>query len=155
MKSLFAVLALASCTLGACAAPTHLDSPNGHPEVTISRTTPNNVRAAIVSKMIDKGFHVTEDAQLKLVFDRPLDNKLAEALLGSKVKGTPNGRITYSIAQVGDDVRVVADLAAITNPGSASERSTDMNDPDAVHDVQSLLDDLRIELFVPKHPSLR
>jgi len=149
MKSLFVVLALASCALGACAAPTHLDTPSGHPEVTISRTTPNKVKAALVRKMIDKGFQVTKDKQFELAFDRPLDNKLAEALLGSKVSGTPNMRVTYSISQVGDDVRVIADLAAITNPGSASELSTDMNDAAKgapVHDVQSFLDELRTEL---------
>ena len=155
MKSLCALLTLGSCALGACSAPAQLDTPSGRPEVTISRTTPDNVKAAVVRKMIDKGFQVTKDAQFELAFDRPLDNKLVGALLGSKVKGTPNGRITYSIAQVGDDVRVVADLAAITNPGSASERSTDINPPDAVHDVQSLLEDLRTELFVAKRPGLR
>jgi hypothetical protein len=160
MRSLFVVLALASCGLGACTAPTHLDTPSGHPEATISRTTPNKVKAALVHNMKDKGFQITKDKQFELAFDRPLDSKLAEALLGSKANGTPNLRITYSIAQVGDDVRVIADLAAITNPGSASEQSTDMNGAAKgapVHDVQSFLDDLRTELnnAQTSNPSLK
>jgi hypothetical protein len=112
--------------------------------------------------MIDKGFQVTKDTQFELAFDRPLDDKQAQAILGSKVKGTPHGRITYSIEQVGDDVRVVADLAVVSNPGRVSERSTDQNDASKgapVHDVQSFLDDLRNELnsaqIVVKRPSLR
>jgi hypothetical protein len=167
MKSLFVVLALASCALGACTASTpsntsNLGTPSGHPEVTISRITPDKVKAALVPKMIDKGFQVTKDTQFELAFDRPLDDKQAQAILGSKAKGTPHGRITYSIEQVGDDVRVVADLAVVTNPGRASERSTDQNDASKgapVDDVQSFLDDLRAELnsaqIVVKRPSLR
>jgi hypothetical protein len=153
MKSLFVVLALASCALGACTASTHhdtpLNTPSGHPEVMISRTADNKVKAALVREMIAKGFHVTKDTPSELAFDKPLDDKQAQAILGNKVTSTANGRITYSITKVGDDVRVVADLTAVTNPGSASELSTDMNDAAKgapVHDVQSFLEDVRTEL---------
>lgn len=153
MKLLFVVLALASCALGACTATTNLDkpldTPSGHPEVTISRTTDNKVKAALAREMTSKGFHVTKDTRSELAFDKPLDDKQAQAVLGNKVTGTTNGRITYSITRVGDDIRIIADLAAITNPGSPSELSTDMNDATKgapVHDVQSFLEDVRTEL---------
>jgi hypothetical protein len=153
MKLLFVVLALASCALGACTTSTNLDkpldTPSGHPEVTISRTTDTKVKAALLHEMMSKGFHVTKDTRSGLAFDKPLDDKQAQAVLGNKVTGTAIGRITYSITRVGDDIRVIADLAAVTNPGSASELSTDMNDPAKgapVHDVQSFLEDVRTEL---------
>ena len=63
----------------------------------------------------------------------------------------PKSRVTYSIAQVGDDVRVVADISMVTNPGTGHEERTDMNDTakDAVaHETQSFLDDLRTELNI-------
>jgi hypothetical protein len=148
MKSLLVVLAL-GCALCACAAPTHLDTPSGHAEVTISRVAPEKIKAALVNKMIDKGYRITKDTQFELAFDKPADSILVAALFGSKYDAIPNARVTYSIAQVGDDVRIVGDLAVITNPGSAHEQRTDMNGAakDApIHDVQVFLDNLRTEL---------
>jgi len=123
VKSVFVVLAL-GCALCACAAPVHLDTPSGHPEVTISRVAPDRVKSALVNKMIDSGYRITKDTQFELTFDKPADSALAILLLSSDRGGTPNMRVAYSIAQVGDDVRVVADVAIISNPGSPYEKTS-------------------------------
>jgi hypothetical protein len=152
MKSALVVLAL-GCALSACTAATHLDTPSGHAEVTISRVAPDKVKAALVSKMIDKGYRITKDSQFELAFDKPADSAIAIILFSSEAGGTPNMRVAYSIAQVGADVRVVADLALITNPGSAHEQRTDLNGAgkDApIHDAQAMLDNLRTELTSPQ-----
>jgi hypothetical protein len=101
-------------------------TPSGHAEVTISRLAPDKVKAALVNKMIDRGYRITKDTQFELTFDKPADNAVAVILLSSERGGTPNLRVSYSIAQVGDDVRVVA-VAVISNPGSPYEKRLDLN----------------------------
>ena len=54
-------------------------------------------------------------------------NPLVAVLMGSKYDAQPNARVSYQIAQLGDDVRVVADMAIITNPGSAFEQRMDVS----------------------------
>jgi hypothetical protein len=139
------VFMLAGCTLGACAAPTHVDTPSAHPEVTISRVTLDKVKTVLVSKMIDKGYRVTQDTEFNLA----LDKSAGKVFFQEGGTADRNQRVTYSIAQVGDDVRVVADISMITNPGTGHEERTDVNDAarDApAHETQSFLDDLRTEL---------
>ena len=139
------VLTIASCVLGACAAPAHLDTPSAHPEVTISRVPADKVKAVLVSKMIDKGYRVTQDTQFNLAFDK----SAGKAFFREGGAADRNQRVTYSIAQVGDDVRVVADISMITNPGTEHEARSDVNDAakDApAHETQAFLDDLRTEL---------
>ena len=101
MKSALVVLAL-GCALSACTAATHLDTPSGHPEVTISRVAPDKVKSALVNKMIDSGYRITKDTQFELTFDKPADSALAILLLSSDRGGTPDMRVAYSIAQVGE-----------------------------------------------------
>ena len=152
------VLMLAGCTLGACSAPAHLDTPSAHPEVTISRVTPDKVKAVLVSKMTDKGYQVTQDTQFNLAFDK----STGKVFFQEGGTADRNQRVKYSIAQVGDDVRVVADISMITNPGTGHEERTDMNDAAkgaSANETQSFLDDLRTELNIAqtsdKKPSLK
>jgi len=147
------LIALALVSLcAACSAPGQLATASRHPEVTISQTTPDKVKSALVSKMIDKGYRITKDSPYELAFDHPMDNILATVLLGSKYDSEPNARVSYSIAQSGEDVRVVTDLAAITNPGSAFERRTDLNGSAEAAKVQAFLDGLRTELKSSQTP---
>jgi hypothetical protein len=83
---------------GACAAPTHFDTPSGHPEVTISRVAPDKVKAALVNKMIDRGYRLTKDSQFELAFDKPTDNAAAIILFTSDRGDRPNTRVAYSMA---------------------------------------------------------
>jgi hypothetical protein len=138
------VLTLAGCTLGACGAPTHVDTPSAHPEVTISRVTPDKVKPVLVSKMTDKGYRVAQDTEFNLAFDK----SASKVFFQEGGTADRNQRVTYSIAQVGDDVRVVADISVITNPGTGHEERTDVNDAAnaPAHEIQSFLDDLRTEL---------
>jgi hypothetical protein len=145
----FAVLAL-GCALSACGGPTHFDTRSGHPEVTISRVAPDKVKSALVNKMIDEGYRITKDTQFELTFDKLTDSTLAVILFSDR--GPPDWRVAYSFAQVGDDVRVVADVAMIQNPGSAREYRLDQNSPgtgvgaETARGVQAMLDNLRTEL---------
>lgn len=81
-----------------------------------------------------------------LVFEKPIDNVFAAALLGSRYDRTPAARVTYTIIETESSTRIVASLAAITNPGSAFERVTPMDDSKDSVRVQQFLTALKISL---------
>ena len=64
-------------------------------------------------------------------------------MLGSRYDSTPNARITYTFAVGTDTIRIVADLAIITNPGSAFERRMEMNNAKDSMEFQEMLNQLR------------
>jgi len=72
--------------------------------------------------MVNGGFRITKDTSYELTFDKPVENIAVAVLMGSKYDSQPNARVSYTFAQVNDTTRVVADVAIITNPGSAFER---------------------------------
>jgi len=134
--------------LWGCASQPPLATPTGKPEATYGSASASAVKSAIVSGMINKGFRITRDSAYELSFDKPTENIAAQLLLGSRYDSQPNTRATFTIAEVGPDVRVVADLAIITNPGSGFERRTDVTQGASAIDVQQFLDSL--QMAVPR-----
>jgi SPOR domain len=147
---ILAVLGLAACLAG-CGTPVRQNTASGRPEVTVHQVPADRVKAAIVNEMIDMGYRITKDSQFEIAFDRPTDNPVAAVLFGSKYDAQPNARISYSIAQMGNDVRVVADMAIITNPGSGFEQRTDVSDGADSPKIQEFLDGMARSL-APQPP---
>jgi hypothetical protein len=73
----------------------------------------------------NKGYRITKDSQFQISFDKPSENIALNVLLGSKY--TPDTRVSYD------------DLAVITNPGSAFEWRTEINDGPMSAEVQAFL----------------
>ena len=91
--------------------------------------------------MINKGYSLTSDTGFQLVFQAPAEG-LGAILLSSQYDSTVMVRMGYSIAPQERGTRVVVNIAAVTNPGSAFERLTPMNgSKDSVH-VQEWLNDI-------------
>lgn len=89
-----AILAAALCIMvAACAAPVRQSTASGRPEVTIHHAAPDRVKAALVSGMMNRGYRITRDTQFEIAFDRPVENLLAAALLGSSYDAQPNARV--------------------------------------------------------------
>lgn len=137
------LLAAAFALLAGCATPVVHQTASGKPEVTIDTENVAGVKEALVSEMVNRNYSLIRDTEYQLVFDRPIENILASALLGSKYDSTPNARITYTFAVGMDTVRVVADLSIITNPGSAFERRMEMNSNQDSLEFQGMLNQLR------------
>lgn len=74
--------------------------------------------------MLNRGFDLRKDTNYQLVFERPITDIFTAALFGSQYDHTPNARITATQAASPKSVRVIVDLAVVTNPGSAFERRT-------------------------------
>jgi len=95
---------------------------SGRPEIVMERASIDRVKSAIVNKMLNRGFRITRDTQFELTFEKTYANPVTGVLLGDEYIGQPNTGITFTIAQRGEDVRVVTDVAFIANPGSPQER---------------------------------
>lgn len=146
------ILALVVCLLfvvTGCAAPIKHLTPSGRPEVTIGGSVGEQVVARITDRMLNAGYNVKTATKPLLVFENPIDNVLAAALLGSRYDSTPAARITYTIIETGTSTRVVASLTAITNPGSAFERVTPMDNSKDSVSVQQFLTELKMSLEKP------
>ncbi len=99
--------------------------------------------AGKVSEMANAGYRITKDTPYELAFDKPVQNLAMAVLLGSRYDAQPNARVTYTFAQIGNDTRVIGDVAVITNPGSAFERRTELNNGVDAYDLQTGLQRLR------------
>lgn len=121
----FALVTVA--VLAACATPVHHNTPSGKIEVMFAGFAPAVVKPAIAAQMINRGYNITRDTEYLMVFDKPITNGMAAALLGSRYDGTPNARVSVTMLYADGDTRVIGDLAVITNPGSAFERRMDVN----------------------------
>jgi hypothetical protein len=150
MRLLFrAAIGAALTLLTACATPTRNETPSGKVEATFRNVAVDKAKSALVNMMINRGYRITKDTPYELSFDKPVENLAAQVLLGSKYDSQPNARIAYYLAVNGSDVRVVADLAIITNPGSAFERRTDVNNGADAPAIQAALNDLASSLDTP------
>ncbi len=137
------MIAIFCSGLAGCVEPTVHDTPSGRPEVTLSTKNHDAVRSALINRMLNKGYSITRDTGHSIAFDRPVDNALGAVLFGSQYDATPNARIVYTLAALGNATRVVADIAIVTNPGSAFERQTNMNGNQDSLQVQAMLESLK------------
>lgn len=138
------IVALAAALAG-CGTVNH-QTASGKVEVTITGAPPEAVKAAVVNAMVNRQYRISKDTAFELAFDKPTENVLAAALLGSRYDGIPNTRVSYFLAPTPPSVRVVADFAIITNPGSSYERRTDLNRSEDTAQVQALLDEVKAQL---------
>lgn len=110
-------IALLCLCVGACASPVLHQTASGKVEVTIENSAQEPVKSELVNVMINRGYAINRDSPFQIVFDKPVMNVLAAALLGSRYNSTPDARLSFTITQAGTSVRVIGDLAIITNPG--------------------------------------
>ena len=96
--------------------------------------------------MLDRGYIVTRESDYLVTFDKRIENVLAAALLGSRYDSTPNARVTYTIAKLQGRIRVIADLAVVTNPGSAFERLTNANANEGSLAIQDVMNFAKIDV---------
>ena len=129
-----------------CATPVQHNTQSGRPEVTISGKVGEQVIAEISNLMINNGYNVKSSSNSLLVFEKPIEKFMASVLLGSNYDGTPYARITASVIESPSNTRVVLTFAAVTNPGSAFERITPMNQSQDTIAYQNRLNEIKSRL---------
>jgi uncharacterized protein YceK len=145
MKRILCALMM-TLLLSGCAAPINHNTASGKVETSFVGAKKSVVRERITNEIINRGYNIIRSDDSMLVADKPVENVLAAALLGSDYDSTPNARITFNLIQNGNTVRVVADCAVITNPGSAFERRTNANNNAETANIQSWLDGIKRSL---------
>lgn len=109
------------------------------PQVTVKAPS-SDVRAKLLGVVLGRGYSVTRESQSVLVVDKPSDNVVANALLGSRMRPVVNARVTFTFVETGGSTRVVGDLALVTNPGTGIEQLTPVRLPSEVKTIQGWLD---------------
>lgn len=110
-----------------CATVKHLNTPTGKPEVIIPDASKSEIADQITNAMLSWDFQLQKRDENILVFAKR-DQRLGTSLLfGSRYDSTPEWRFIYNIVDHSEGIRVIANIAAITNPGSAFERVTDLS----------------------------
>lgn len=142
MKRRMFFCGLAAVGLTGCTEPVTHATASGKPEVVVRGRNSEWVKGKLVNSMLNRGYSISNDTGYTIAFDRPVQNAFAAALLGSSYDSSPNTRVTFSTAEVSGGTRVVADLAVITNPGSAFERRTAFNGHEDSLQIQQMLNDL-------------
>jgi hypothetical protein len=78
------------------------------------------------------GFNLVRETYYQVAFDKPVENLLVGAFLGSGYNATPNERVSFTLVPAGPNTRVIADISVVTNPGSGFEQLTPFNNgPDS------------------------
>jgi len=136
-SGLVAVLCLAACTR-----PVTFATPSGSPETVIYGGTRAKVTNAIIARSLATGWTLHTTSEYQVVTEKPMEGTAA-ALMASRYDTHPVYRATYVLVDTRDrgldGVRVVATVVAVTNPGSAFERTTDFTRSKAGQEVQALL----------------
>lgn len=138
-------------SLTGCATAPSLNTPTGRPEVVFENTTVEEVKNLVTNAAISWGYSAKSVTDYVAVYEKRSDNAMTSALLGSRYDSTPVWRVTFSYVSLTNAVRVVADIHAVTNPGSAFERITDFsrNSQDA-NNVQRFLENAKEEIATRK-----
>lgn len=73
----------------ACATPVVHSTPSGRPEVSVNGRVAKQAHAEIMNLMLNNRYNVKATSDTLLVFEKPIENVLAVALLGSKYDSSP------------------------------------------------------------------
>lgn len=146
------ILGLAACTgvlFGCTSAPPPLPQPT-NPQVTISGTSLDRVKKALVTEMSKRKFHVAKESGQTISFEQPASKTALESLSSHAVRGgNPVERITFTIASEKDDIQVSADIVLLRKL-AAMEGETDINQGSEGQSVQGILDQIASQVGTPK-----
>jgi hypothetical protein len=144
-----AISAFAFMLVGCAASSPELHP--GKPDVTISGTTIDKVKTALVAEMSKRKFRVGKETQLELPFEQPASGNALQGLSAADTKGNPIERITYTLAPEGADIRIVADIV-IVRKLAAMEKPIDITHGPETQTVQSILDKIAADIGTPRAP---
>lgn len=136
------IAAFSFLLLSACATPVTHNTPSGKAEATVEASV-DLIKPELINVMTNAGFSIFRDTPYQMAFDKPVDNIMLAALTGSRYDAQPDERVTYTFAPLGIETRIVADVAVVTNPGSAFERMTPMNNSQESGNLQIVLTKLQ------------
>ena len=127
MKRRNFIVGLSALSVTACGGGVVHETRSGKAEVIFNTNQKDKVKAAIVPVFLDRGYLIHNESSYQMSFEKESDNAAAQILLGSRYDHRVFARVTLTFAPQGNKTRVVIDAEAVTNPGSAFERTTKLN----------------------------
>ena len=136
------LFALAASLLAAACQTTAMNVQSRRPEVIIHNSNVYTLKNALAYAFTDAGFSIGGSNDFQLQLEKHVDSPLASVVYGSQYNTTPDMRLTFSFIQLGADTRVIGDMAIITNPHSAFEDRTELQDSGTLKSIQDTLNKL-------------
>lgn len=138
LQRIAAPLVLCLALLAGCATQT-LNTPTGRPEVTIPNADLEEIKNLLTQNAIDWGYHVREVTDYRAVYEKRGEGTGEAILFGSTYDPFPLYRLQYDLLPQGEAVRIVGNLAVVTNPGSGYERTQDLSKGKSGVQIQDFL----------------
>lgn len=146
MKRTLTLLAIAASLMG-CATVPPLNTSSGRPEVTICGVSKSELMEKVVARATMGGQNIRSTSNYQIVMGKPVTNLLAAALMGSKYDSTPEYRLVWTFANLGNNCTYVGvTVQIVTNPGSAFERITDVSSGKDAHQIQASLEEFKARM---------
>jgi hypothetical protein len=131
------VLGACACLLWGCAATT--ETYPTKPQVTITSTSVDRVKTALVSETSKRKFRVVKNNGQDITFEQAASSTALQGLSSIAGHGNPIERVTYAMAPEKDDMHVTANIVLVRKL-AAMEQETDINQGPEGQTVQAILD---------------
>lgn len=128
-----------------CATVEPLKTPTGRPEVTFLGVTKKKVVDALTNRMLTWGYQIKNISDYSATYGKRFES----FLYYSRGGGNPERRINYAIVGGENNIRVVATVEIVANPGTAYEKVYGASG--GAHDIQNMLEELVWSLSQGNH----
>jgi hypothetical protein len=124
-----------------CAAQVQHNTPSQKAERTFN-APPERVQAALLTEMVNRQYTISKQTANVIEGTKPAAGFAANVLLGTTYDPTVDVRATFTVIPIGNQTRVVGDLALVSNGGSAFEKVTPINNSESSMEMQAALNRL-------------
>lgn len=147
MSRFFLIIALCSLT-GCITTPVKLNTSSGFPEVVISGSTKKKITDAIINRGISKGWILKSQMEYMVILTKKNTTFGAQLLFGSNYNSIPENRITFTMVETGDGIRLTVREEIVTNPNSSFEESRDLTliNQEAAEHYQKILEEIKTQV---------
>ena len=136
-----------ACLLSGCAS--NLEPHSTKPQVSITGTSLDRVKKALVAEMSKHKSRVAKDNGQDIAFEQPASNMALQGLSSSAVRGNPIERVTYAMTSEKGDMHVTGEVVLVRKL-AAMEQETDLNQGPEGQTVQAILDKIVSDVGAPK-----
>lgn len=138
------IMVLLCLAIVGCVPPVILNTMSGRPEI-MTNASLDRLKPELVSAMMNRGYSMRSDSGMVMMMEKRLPDAYGISH-GSRYDPIPAGRITFTFLQSSAQIRLIADMAIVTNPGSAYESQKSANNTQDARVIQQFLEDLKIKV---------
>ncbi|HQS18635.1 hypothetical protein [Reyranella sp.] len=116
------VVIAAFTALAACDRAPAITTASGKPDVLMRAVDRTCVRETILNNLLTNGWSIKSTSEVQIVVERQAPPSMAAALLSTGYSGAPYQRVTFNLVPSGPDLRLVADMAWVSNANTRFEK---------------------------------